>query len=170
MSDIAASSFVRQQLVSERPAPIKTTGFIGFLRTRLFNSPTNILLTIVSIIVLWLTVIPAVKFLLVDGVRAGYRPHNSTRRNRSFFRLLYFGQQHDKFIAALTADRIRATDAVHQAFSDRLKQLVADRMSQRIVDVFEAVQIQKQHRDRLLVTVRRGDRLANPVVQQQAIG
>jgi general L-amino acid transport system permease protein len=71
MSDIAASSFVRQQLVSERPAPIKTTGFIGFLRTRLFNSPTNILLTIVSIIVLWLTVIPAVKFLLVDAVWHG---------------------------------------------------------------------------------------------------
>ena len=71
MSDIAASSFVRQQLVPERPAPIKTTGFIGFLRTRLFNSPTNILLTIVSIIVLWLTVIPAVKFLLVDAVWRG---------------------------------------------------------------------------------------------------
>ena len=72
MSDIAAtSSFVRQELVPERPAPVKTTGFIGFLRTRLFNSPTNILLTIVSILVLWLTVIPAVKFLLVDAVWRG---------------------------------------------------------------------------------------------------
>src|SRR6202030_147874 len=73
MSDIAASSssFVRLDLVPERPAPIKTTGFIGFLRTRLFNSPTNILLTIVSILVLWLTVIPAVKFLLVDAVWRG---------------------------------------------------------------------------------------------------
>ena len=71
MSDIATSSFVRQELVPERPAPVKTTGFIGFLRTRLFNSPTNILLTIVSILVLWLTVIPAVKFLLVDAVWRG---------------------------------------------------------------------------------------------------
>jgi general L-amino acid transport system permease protein len=71
MSDIATSSFVRQELVPKRPAPIKTTGFIGFLRTRLFNSPTNILLTIVSILLLWLTVIPAVKFLLVDAVWRG---------------------------------------------------------------------------------------------------
>src|ERR1700693_3220679 len=71
MSETAASSFVRQKLMPERPAPIKTTGFIVFLRTRLFNSPTNILLTIVSIIVLWLTVIPAVKFLLVDAVWRG---------------------------------------------------------------------------------------------------
>ena len=47
MTDIAASSFVRQDLVAERPAPVKTTGFVGILRTRLFNSPTNILLTIV---------------------------------------------------------------------------------------------------------------------------
>ena len=71
MSDIATSSFVRQELVPKRPAPIKTTGFIGFLRTRLFNSPTNILLTIVSILLLWFTVIPAVKFLLVDAVWRG---------------------------------------------------------------------------------------------------
>ena len=71
MSDIAASPFVRQDLVPERAAPIKTTGFVGFLRTRLFNSPTNILLTIVSILLLWFTVVPALKFLLVDAVWTG---------------------------------------------------------------------------------------------------
>jgi general L-amino acid transport system permease protein len=71
MSDIAASSFVRQDLVAERPAPVKTTGFVGFLRTRLFNSPTNILLTIVSVLLLWFTVIPALKFLVVDAVWRG---------------------------------------------------------------------------------------------------
>jgi general L-amino acid transport system permease protein len=71
MSETAASAFIRQELVGERPAPVKTTGFIGFLRTRLFNSPTNILLTIVSILLLWFTVIPAVKFLLVDAVWHG---------------------------------------------------------------------------------------------------
>ena len=43
MSDIAAPTFVRQDLVPTRAAPVKTTGFVGFLRTRLFNSPTNIL-------------------------------------------------------------------------------------------------------------------------------
>jgi len=73
MSDIAASSsaFVRRELVPERPAPVKTTGFIGFLRTRLLNSPTNILLTILGLLLLWFTVIPALKFLLVDAVWYG---------------------------------------------------------------------------------------------------
>lgn len=71
MSEIAASSFVREALVTERPAPVRTTGFIGFLRTRLFNSPTNILLTILGALLIWFTVIPGLKFLLVDAVWHG---------------------------------------------------------------------------------------------------
>jgi general L-amino acid transport system permease protein len=71
MSETAAASFVRHELVPERPAPIKTTGIFGFLRTRLFNSPTNILLTILGLLLLWFTVIPAMKFLLVDAVWHG---------------------------------------------------------------------------------------------------
>jgi general L-amino acid transport system permease protein len=71
MSNPTATAFVREQLVPERPAPVKTTGFVGFLRTRLFNSPTNILLTIMSALLLWFVVVPAVKFLLVDAVWSG---------------------------------------------------------------------------------------------------
>jgi len=71
MNDITASAFVRQDLVLERPAPVKTTGLVGFLRTRLFNSPTNILITIVSALLLWLVLVPTIKFLLVDAVWSG---------------------------------------------------------------------------------------------------
>ncbi|MCK1424739.1 amino acid ABC transporter permease [Bradyrhizobium sp. 180] len=71
MSDVATSAFVRQDLVAERPAPVQTTGFIGVLRTRLFNSPTNILLTIVGALLLWFTIVPSVKFLMVDAVWTG---------------------------------------------------------------------------------------------------
>jgi len=71
MNDTTPSVFVRQDLVPERPAPVKTTGFVGFLRTRLFNSPTNILITIVSALLLWFIVVPALKFMLVDAVWTG---------------------------------------------------------------------------------------------------
>jgi general L-amino acid transport system permease protein len=71
MSESAASSFVREDLIAERPAPVKTTGVVGFLRTRLFNSPTNILLTVASVLLLWFTVVPALKFLLFDAVWHG---------------------------------------------------------------------------------------------------
>ncbi len=70
-SELSTRAFVRQELVGERAAPVKTTGFVGFLRTRLLNSPTNVLLTIVSILLLWFTVIPAIKFLLIDAVWTG---------------------------------------------------------------------------------------------------
>ena len=71
MSDTTSSHFVRQDLVPERPAPVKTTGLVGFVRTRLFNSPTNILITVVSVLLLWFTVVPALKFLLIDAVWRG---------------------------------------------------------------------------------------------------
>ncbi|ABD88101.1 amino acid ABC transporter permease [Rhodopseudomonas palustris] len=65
------ASFVRQDLVDSRPAPVKTTGFTGFIRTRLFNTPTNAILTIVGAALLWLTIVPTVKFLLIDAVWQG---------------------------------------------------------------------------------------------------
>src|SRR5713226_957806 len=71
MSDMTTSSFVRRDLVPERPAPVKTTGFVGFLRTKLFNSPTNILITITSALLLWFVVVPTLKFLLIDAVWSG---------------------------------------------------------------------------------------------------
>ena len=71
MGDLATSPFVRQELIPERAAPVKVTGVVGFLRTRLFNSPTNILLTIASALLLWFTIVPAVKFLLIDAVWSG---------------------------------------------------------------------------------------------------
>ena len=71
MSDITASTFIRQDLVGERTAPIKTTGLVGFLRTQLFNSASNILLTLLSALLIWFTVIPALQFQLVDAVWHG---------------------------------------------------------------------------------------------------
>lgn len=71
MSETTTSAFVRAELVPERPAPVKTTGLVGFLRTRLFNTPTNILITIVSILLLWFVLVPAIKFLLIDAVWRG---------------------------------------------------------------------------------------------------
>ncbi|MBV8920870.1 amino acid ABC transporter permease [Bradyrhizobium sp.] len=68
MSKVA---FVRNELVPEKPAPVKTTGVVGFLRTRLFNSPTNILLTIVGALLIWFTFVPALRFLLIDAVWHG---------------------------------------------------------------------------------------------------
>jgi len=68
---VTPQPFVSDKLIAERPAPVKTTGFVGFLRTRLFNSPTNILITVVSALLLWFIVVPAVRFTLIDAVWTG---------------------------------------------------------------------------------------------------
>ena len=71
MSDVALPNYVRKDLVAERAAPVKTTGFVGFVRTRLLNSPTNILLTILGALLIYAVVVPAIRFLLVDAVWQG---------------------------------------------------------------------------------------------------
>ena len=71
MSYLAASSFVRREILPERTAPVSATGFSGFVRAHLFSSPTNILLTILSLLFLWVTIVPTFKFLVVDAVWSG---------------------------------------------------------------------------------------------------
>ncbi|MDR3467027.1 MAG: amino acid ABC transporter permease [Xanthobacteraceae bacterium] len=71
MTGTATPAFVRQDLVAPRPAPVVTTGIVGFVRTRLLNSPANIALTLASLAVLWITLVPAIRFLLVDAVWQG---------------------------------------------------------------------------------------------------
>lgn len=71
MSETTPTVFVSSELKPERPAPVKTTGFIGFLRTRLFNTPTNILITIVCALLLWFILVPAIRFTLIDAVWTG---------------------------------------------------------------------------------------------------
>ena len=63
---------MRQELVAERPAPVKTTGFVGL--------PAHAPVQFAdqhpahhrrALLLLWFTVIPALKFLLVDAVWQG---------------------------------------------------------------------------------------------------
>jgi general L-amino acid transport system permease protein len=65
------AAFIRTDLVAPRAAPVKTTGVVGFARERLFNSPLNIMMTVVGAILLWLILVPTVKFLFVDAVWSG---------------------------------------------------------------------------------------------------
>ena len=83
------------------------------------------------------------------------------------FRPCDFGKQDDEFIAALAADGVGTAHAGQQAFRNGLKKQVADGMSQRIVDVLEMIQIEKNHGDRTVLAASQGNRLGDPVVEQQ---
>src|SRR5258707_467812 len=60
------------------------------------------------------------------------------------FRMADLGEQNNEFISALAADRVRTAHARQQSFCNGLQKLVAGGMSQRIIDVFEAIQIQEE--------------------------
>lgn len=65
------TAFVRQDIVDPRHPPVRTTGVIGFARERLFNSPLNIMITLIGAALLWLILVPVIKFLFVDAVWQG---------------------------------------------------------------------------------------------------
>ena len=81
-----------------------------------------------------------------------------------------FRKQDHEFIAALTADGVRTANAAISRLRHGLQQLVADRMPQRVVDVFEAIEIEEQHGQPVAVAPGQRDRLGEPVVQQHAVG
>ncbi len=66
-----APSFVRDDLVPERRAPVRATSLARLLRIRLFSSPSNALLTVVGAALLWFFLVPAVRFLFIEAVWEG---------------------------------------------------------------------------------------------------
>lgn len=65
------TTFVRQNIVEPRRAPVRTTGIVGFARERLFNTPLNIMITLIGAALLWLILVPLIRFLFVDAVWTG---------------------------------------------------------------------------------------------------
>ncbi|WP_022722733.1 amino acid ABC transporter permease [Rhodopseudomonas sp. B29] len=71
LGSVTPTSFVRGEMLPAREAPVHRPGVLGLARRRLFNSPGNILLTIIGAVLLYLTIVPTIRFLFVDAVWQG---------------------------------------------------------------------------------------------------
>ncbi|MFL6935833.1 MAG: amino acid ABC transporter permease [Xanthobacteraceae bacterium] len=72
MTDEAVNlAFARTELAEKLAPPVTATGAIGWLRRNLLNSWFNILLTLVSLYLIWIIVPPLVRFLIIDAVWDG---------------------------------------------------------------------------------------------------
>ena len=80
------------------------------------------------------------------------------------------GEQYDKFIAAQAGHRVFLADAAFQAGGDHLQHGIAEGVAERIVDVLEVVEVEKQQRTAQVVALEQGNLLAQAVHQQGAIG
>jgi general L-amino acid transport system permease protein len=66
-----AKVFVRSEPVPPMPPPSRERGIIGWIREHLFSSPLNIVLTLLSLLLLWWIVPPLLNFLIFDAVWTG---------------------------------------------------------------------------------------------------
>jgi hypothetical protein len=79
-------------------------------------------------------------------------------------------QHHGELIAAQPRHRIRRAQRIAQARGHFLQHHVTGVVSERVVDFLETVQIDQQHREALVVTMRAQDRLLQAIEKQRAVG
>jgi len=84
--------------------------------------------------------------MTVTGVGRTDRIENSRHQVGGVGRSLDPGLDDGEFVATQPGDEVGAADATAQADSHGSQQLIADHMSERIVDAFEFVDIDIQHR------------------------
>jgi general L-amino acid transport system permease protein len=68
---VKRASYVRSAPVEAMPAPPATTGIVGWMRASLFSSPSNIALTILTVLLIAWVVPPMIRFLFIDAVWSG---------------------------------------------------------------------------------------------------
>ncbi|TYC65890.1 amino acid ABC transporter permease [Stappia sp. BW2] len=62
---------IRTEEAPRLPAPISTTGVIGWMRQNLFSSVGNTVLTVIGILIAYSLIEPLIKFALIDAVWSG---------------------------------------------------------------------------------------------------
>jgi len=82
---------------------------------------------------------------------------------------VYAFEQHDEFIAAQARQGVAFAQARRQLPGHLLQQFVAHMVAQGVVDVLEAVQVDEQHGQLLLVARGAQQRVLQAVVEQQAV-
>ena len=88
-----------------------------------------------------------VEAFIVDNVRGGQDPKDFSRTKSRVFFMFDLRQENYEFVATHATYGVRSPDTRNQAAGDRLQQLVAHNVAQRVIDFFEVVQIDEQDRE-----------------------
>lgn len=64
-------SYIRRELVPAQPAPSSQVGVVHWLKTKLFATPKDVVMTVLSIALLAYIIPPLVQFLFIDAVWTG---------------------------------------------------------------------------------------------------
>ena len=85
----------------------------------------------------------------VDLIRLDDRVPNALCERGRVRGLLQLRHDDGELVAAEAGNRVELPDAAAQPVGDDLQQLVADRMSERVVDALEMIEVEAQHRQAL---------------------
>jgi len=66
-----SAAIVRKEMVPDMPPPVHTVGVLAWMRSRLFNSPGNTILTLVSIWVIYIALSGLINFVFIDAIWQG---------------------------------------------------------------------------------------------------
>src|SRR5689334_4077139 len=78
-------------------------------------------------------------------------------------------QDDHELVSAEAGNRIARSQTRAEPRRDLPEKLIADRMAKSIVDHLEAIEIQHHHRDTMTAPPRAGQRLAQTILQQDAV-
>ncbi len=66
-----SKAIVRREMVPDMPPPVRTSGFFGWMRSHLFNSVGNTILTIVSLWFIYIALSGVVNFVFIKAIWQG---------------------------------------------------------------------------------------------------
>ena len=107
--------------------------------------------------------------MAVDIERGAHGVHDPGRQRGRFGTRAHVALEDGEFVSPEAGHRIGLTHETAQANADLLQELVAERMSEGIVDVLEVVEVQAKD-GKLVTDVRPGEMLFHFYAEQMAIG
>ena len=111
-----------------------------------------------------------VKFLAANQKRARYGIEYFLSHAGYLRGVGHILDQHHELVAALAPDGVRLAQAFAQPLGQLLQEPVSGIVTERVIDYFETVEIDEQHRRHAGETLRARQRLGQPLVEHRAVG
>jgi hypothetical protein len=105
----------------------------------------------------------------VNGQRLDNGGEDFSRRDSDLRLIRYLAQQNDELVTADAGYYIALAHAFIQSFGGLNKQNISRRVAERVVDVFEAVEVHEHDGERMTVTMSRLDRVVDGFAKHPAV-
>jgi hypothetical protein len=110
------------------------------------------------------------KFMTDQRKRSGDDGEYLLRHGRRILAIVHCEQNHYKFVASQASDCIALAHTAPESDRDFAKQLISCLMPQRVVDLFEAVEVEKSDCELPIIATRFADALSEELAEHTPIG